>query len=51
VNVLWSLVALAFGTIGYKGLAYFRSEAGRLEFAAENATAQRDLFNVAAPDR
>lgn len=44
VNLMWSIAAFAFGTIGYKGLSYFRSEQGRLQFAGADAAAQNALL-------
>jgi len=44
MTLLWMLVCLAFGTAGYKGLGYFRSEKGRLDFAGGDSVEQHALM-------
>lgn len=42
-NIVRSLIALAIGAVGYQGLSYFRSDAGRREFSA-NPQAEEKLL-------
>jgi len=44
VNLLWMAAAYVVGAIGYKGLAYFRSEKGRLDYGGGNVDAQTALL-------
>jgi len=45
VNVLWFIVAFAVGAIGYKGLAYFRSEQARVDYAGGEVAARNALLS------
>ena len=44
MTLLWTAASVALGALGYRGLSYFRSELGRLNYAGEKPAAQHALL-------